>query len=489
MLIDYEFKNSKLLCSYINDAGNVRLKYFPWGRPTKFIPTSDHDKEKSGKYVMWNGKSVKEIYTKYPNKYAVYDFLGSLPSEDQSILFDYKEPNIFFVDIENEILDKKPEPHLAESAILSISIVNKDKALVLGIDPLTKKEISSIENDLNVKYGKKFDKKWGFKYICYNNEYELLLNFFKVYVPVMACISGWNFINYDWVFLVNRARKIGIDPTVASLTGKLKESWKQNDYSEMPAHKIIVDYMELYAKWDTSVKVKESNALDFVAGAILGQEFGKVAYTGDLKHLYNTNKRDFIYYNVVDSVLVQLIHEKQKYIDILYAMATKSKVTVQNGFSTLAITEGILRNKLKDQKNIVLCRDDNFDDGSKAKEGSVSGGFVLPPVRGMSKWTCCYDFASLYPMTIRQFNISADSYKGQKVKGKNYTLFNGHQLQIEKDDIVLLNGSVFKNEIGVVNQVMGEVYADRKSFKKIMMQKHSEWEELKKELKELESDF
>jgi len=30
----------------------------------------------------------------------------------------------------------------------------------------------------------------------------------------------------------------------------------------------------------------------------------------------------------------------------------------------------------------------------------------------MAMWTCCYDFASLYPTTMRQFNISADSYKG-----------------------------------------------------------------------------
>ena len=486
MIVDYEYSNNNLIVSYINKMGNVKVKHFPWHSPTKTIPTTDEDPDKSGKYVMWNGKPVKEIYTKYPNKYSVYNFLDELPKEDQKLIFDYSEPNIFFIDIENEILDKKPEPHLAESAILSISIVNKDKALVLGVDPLTKKEIKSIENDVNEKYGKPFEKRWDFKYVCYKNEYELMLNFFKKYIPAMACLSGWNFISYDWVFLVNRARNIGIDPSVASLTGKLKESWMKNDYSEIPVHKMIVDYMELYEKWDTSVKVKESSSLDFVAGAVLGPEFGKVAYTGDLKHLYKTNKRDFIYYNVVDSVLVQLIHEKQKYIDILYAMATRSRVTVKNGFSTLAITEGILRGKLKTQKNILLCRDDSIDDASKSSEGSVAGGFVLPPVRGMAKWTCCYDFASLYPKTIQQFNISADSYKGQKITGKDYSIFNGHQMKIEETDIVLLNGSVFRNEIGIVNQVMGEVYSDRKKFKKIMMKKHSELEDLKKQLKELE---
>ena len=104
----------------------------------------------------------------------------------------------------------------------------------------------------------------------------------------------------------------------------------------------------------------------------------------------------------------------------------------------------------------------------------------------MATWTCCFDFASLYPTTMRQFNISADSYKGQQVKGKSYSIFNGHQLMIDPDDIVTLNGSVFKNEVGVVTQVMGEVYSDRKKWKKVMFQKHEELEKLKEELKLLE---
>jgi len=104
----------------------------------------------------------------------------------------------------------------------------------------------------------------------------------------------------------------------------------------------------------------------------------------------------------------------------------------------------------------------------------------------MATWTCCFDFASLYPTTMREFNISADSYKGQKVKGKDYSIFNGHQLEIDSDDIVTLNGSVFKNEDGVVTQVMAEVYSDRKKWKKVMNQKHEELEKLKDELKKLE---
>jgi len=483
MLVDWEFRNSNVIISYIDKTGNIKLKYKPWSRPTKFITTGDDDPEKSGRFVTWDGKSVKEIYSKFPNKYSIYDFIDNLPEEERNEIYEYNDPNIFFIDIENEILDKKPQPQLAESAIQSISIVNKDKILVVGTEPLSQSQCDSIQSDVNLHFDK-FSGEYSFKYIQYKNEFDMLYNFFHKLIPKMAVLSGWNFIQYDWVFLVNRARRIGIDPTVASFTRKLIEPFQRNDYAEIPAHRVIVDYMMLFDKWDTSVKVKESISLDFASEKIL--KVKKVNYEGDLKRLHREDYKKFIFYNAIDSALVQKIHEKMKYVDILYGMSVLGKIKIKDALSTLALTEGILRNKLRDQKNIVLVRDEslNDDDGYS----SIKGGWVKDPVRGMATWTCCYDFASLYPTTMQQFNISADSYKGQKVKGKDYSVFNGHQLMVDSEDIVTLNNSVFKKEDGVVTQVMREVYQDRKRWKKQMMEKHIELEDLKEELKRLEEE-
>ena len=484
MLIDYEYKNKKLILSYIDKSGNIKLKYKNWENSTKFIQTSDNDPEKHPKYVTWDGRSVKEIYSKYPNKYSVYDYIDTFTEEEQKELYEYNEPNIFFVDIENEITDSKPQPHLAQNKILSISIVHKNKAMVMGFNPLSEKEQRSIQNDINNDYGKKFNKEYEFKYLQYNNEYELLLNFFKVFVPKMAVMTGWYFISYDWVYLVNRARKIDIDPSIASFTGNLRESNPNDpkDYAELPAHRIIIDYMEIFEKWDTSIKVKESKELDFVADKVLGVK--KVNYEGNLKYLYENDFKKFIYYNAVDSILVQLIHEKMKYADILYSIATLSRITVTTALSTLAVTEGILRKKLRDQKNIVLVKNDSLSVG-----GSVKGGWVKDPIKGMAEWTVCFDFSSLYPTTMRQNNISADCYKGQRIKDKNYAMFNGHEIELSPDDIITINNSVFKKEDGVVTQVMTDIFAQRKSFKNKMMDKGIELSLLKKELEELEKDF
>lgn len=500
MIVDYEYRNKRLIISYIDDYGNIKMKYYPWENPTKFIVTHDTDPEKDPKYKTWDGKAVKTINTNHPNRYSIYDFMDALPEEDKSLIFDYKDPNIFFIDIETEMLDKFVEPNVANSEIQTISIVNKDKVLVLGSRPLGSSESKSIEGNINNHFDK-LGTEYKFMYKEYKSEYDMLLNFFKVLVPKMAVLTGWNFIHYDWVFLVTRARNIGIDPSVASFTNVLREAWDSQDYSEMPAHRIIVDYMELYEKWDTSIKIKESKALDFVSENVLGMK--KVNYEGNLKHLYNTDYTKFVLYNAIDSALVQQIHLKMRYVDILYGVSTLSRIKVTDGFSTLPVTEGILRREMRDQKNIIFAKDpSNVSNGGM----SVKGGWVKDPVVGMNTWTCCFDFASLYPTTIREFNQSADSYKGQVVKERGcnimdmiyklhktdeevYSIHNGKKILLTVEDTITLNGAVFKKEIGVVKKVMGDIYKERKKYKKVMMKANEDMNEMKAELKLLEQDM
>ena len=67
--------------------------------------------------------------------------------------------------------------------------------------------------------------------------------------------------------------------------------------------------------------------------------------------------------------------------------------------------------KLEDcQGNVIFVKDDTKKDGGG--DMSVKGGWVKDPIVGMNTWTCCFDFASLYPTTLQELNISADSYKG-----------------------------------------------------------------------------
>jgi hypothetical protein len=66
---------------------------------------------------------------------------------------------------------------------------------------------------------------------------------------------------------------------------------------ELPAHRLVFDYMQLYEICDTSIKVKESSSLDYVAGKLVG--VNKIKYTGSLSKLYEEDFEKFMYYNTL----------------------------------------------------------------------------------------------------------------------------------------------------------------------------------------------
>ena len=83
-----------------------------------------------------------------------------------------------------------------------------------------------------------------------------------------------------------------------------------------PLHMGILDYMQLYDKYDRSGHVKESNALAFVSGAVL-DGISKINYSGSLQDLYENDFKKYVFYNVIDSVLVYYIDQKLRSMEVL----------------------------------------------------------------------------------------------------------------------------------------------------------------------------
>ena len=68
------------------------------------------------------------------------------------------------------------------------------------------------------------------------------------------------------------------------------------------------------------------------------------------------------------------------------------------------------------------------------------------------------DFASLYPTTMRQFNISPDTYVK---KDKDYIP--------KADEIKCASGAIYKkNEEGILPKILTNFYNQRKAYKKEM---------------------
>jgi DNA polymerase elongation subunit (family B) len=103
----------------------------------------------------------------------------------------------------------------------------------------------------------------------------------------------------------------------------------------------------------------------------------------------------------------------------------------------------------------------------------------------MHQWLTVYDFASLYPTTMRQFNIAPESYKGIKLEDEDgeYCVYDNQRIPIiAGEDILTVNDTVFKLENSVTKQTLENIYNERKKYKKVMLEKK---DELKKKQNEL----
>ena len=508
MLVETQYlgNSKKLVVSYVDKSGDIKLKYYNWDNPMKYIACEDTDLQKHPTFKSWDGKSVKQIEVSHPDRYATYEFLDSLPESEKNEIFEFNLPKIFFIDIETEIVDGFPEAadvldqdgnvtkEGASTQVLSISIVYDDKIILLGLKEMPEDMQQRIKDNTN-KYFQKFGADYKFKYIKYDDEFDMLYAFFYKMIPKMPLLTGWNFLKYDWLYLVNRSRKLSkwtngkqykIDPAVSSLTKRMNKIWSTE--FEVPAHRMIFDYMQLYEICDTSIKVKESSSLDFVANKLVGVE--KIKYNGSLQKLYEDDFETFMYYNAVDSVLVQKIHESRNYISIIYAISSLAQIRIvdvvsqmNNALGSLAITEGVLRNRFRKMDNIVLFRDEKGD-----AESTIAGGWVKDPVVGMNQLVVTYDFASLYPTTQLQFFIAPETFVGIEDPKKRGFCDNGREIDLSKH-VLCVNGAVFEKRISPTLNMLKDVYADRKKAKKVMMDKKEELKSITDQIKELESEL
>jgi DNA polymerase elongation subunit (family B) len=565
MLVETQYKNGKLVVSYVDKTGEIKLKYYNWDNPMKYETCDDNDPQKHPYYKSWDGKHVKQVEVNYPDRYATYEFLDSLPESERNEIFEFNTPKIYFIDIETEIVDGFPEAEDiydkagnltkegAATKVLSISIVYDDKIILLGLRDMPQDMQDRIRKNTTKYFEKIGNVDYKFKYIKFSDEFDMIHSFFYKMVPKMPLLTGWNFLKYDWLYLVNRSRKLTknfngkeyrIDPSISSLTKRMSKQWGTN--YELPSHRMIFDYMQLYEIADTSIKVKESSSLDFVSSKLVGVD--KVKYInsifklnhdstikghnftngeicrqdGDLYYMYigteriNFTKSEFdsyknlfrevnvsnlqklyeedfeiyMYYNAVDSVLVQKIHESRNYISIIFAISSLAQIKIvdvvsqmNNALASLAITEGVLRNRFREQENIVLFKDEKGD-----VESTIAGGWVKDPVVGLNQWVVCYDFASLYPTTQRQFFIAPENFVGLQDKNENTKCTNGRDI-IPEEHVVCVNGSVFRKRLSPTLQMLEEVYADRKKNKKIMMSKKEEIKKVLDEIEKLETEL
>ena len=450
MILDYNFskKRQQFTLSYIKDNGAKALLKYNVGRFKSFYETP------SGKFTNWNGKKCDIRWTDDPCWCDIKTFLRELPQRDRELILSKTNPKLYTADIEVEIDQSEfPDPDEAKYPILTISVVNDDlDAIVMGIkrleDPNNELQQHFIDYLNTCDFYKKLNiKEPHIRHLYFETEREMLRYFLYNVVSKCPVLAGWNFLGFDWRYICNRISRYYPDISLNccsidwSMTYKKFTDFKGNDYRlQMPNHTLIIDMMDVIDTFDMAVMpIKENMSLDYIASeSPVGLH--KIKYDGNLQQLYERDYPRYVFYNAIDSVLVQLIDKCFKTLNSIYTQSLLIENKIQMAMSKIAITESMFFNYFYDH-NIKIVPTNKFE----GERGKLVGAYVREPTPGKHGWVCCNDFASLYPSAIITCNLSIENYMGCLDDGD----FTEQQIEKYKQDpnyFVSVNNCVYKND-------------------------------------------
>lgn len=458
-MIEIEQKDSTLTISYFDENGDVALDRImvPAEEMFEWEYCVGNDKPHPG-VLSWDGKPVKKKRTKFLSKWRIEEFLLSLPAERTANIYSSNSPKKFFIDIEVFVADEWPKPELAKTPVTAITFCHNDKIISMGTKQLTAEQIFSIKRKIEEHISRKVD----FNYLYFKTEYDMLSSFFLKAVQKMPLMTGWNFIGFDWTYLINRCKRLNIDIAPSSPTYKL------NGDLQFPAHRLVVDYLDVYKKWDRVIDIKENNTLDYVAKAALGVP--KIKYPGTLQDMYENDFESYIFYNAVDTKLVEMIDKKINTMQTFLTLGNITKVEANRAFSPIWMAEAAMA-----RENWARGRVFPKTEKMTKKREAYEGAFVVDPKTGLYEWVASFDFASLYPSIMRQWNISPESYM--------HNVDKNEQVDTEKY-IKASSGAVFKKDKdSVFRTILAEYYGKRKVAKKVYMEIEEEIEQLQRYIK------
>lgn len=444
MILDYNYNkmSRRFYVSYIDEDGNKRVwdKNVARFKSYRYSPT--------GKYRNWNDLACEEYWTDDPSKFDIKTFIRELPDEVRQKFSMKAFPKLFTFDIECEFdqVEGKSDPN--RHAITSISLCSPSlNTVVFGTKRLSNDEIEYIRQNVieYIKsipfYSRTTDCDPKFEYVYFENERLMLEYFLKNIVARVPILSGWNCVNFDWWYIVNRIRSQFPHLSIASascinqIESRLAISnfGAVNERLPMPIHTFICDMMEVI-QWDhTVMPIKDNVSLDYIAIESLGK--GKINYDGDLQDLYENDYKRYVYYNAIDSALVQLINKRFKTIDVFYIYSLYTSEKIEKTFGQIALSEALVWNYFYDIGKKVV-----FVDWERPPS-NVVGAYVKQPKPGLRQFISCNDFASLYPSTIITTNISFEN-----LIDDDFTEEELERYRKDKNYFVSVNGNVYRTD-------------------------------------------
>jgi DNA polymerase elongation subunit (family B) len=245
----------------------------------------------------------------------------------------------------------------------------------------------------------------------FDNEADMLETFLDL-IQEADIISGWNSEGYDVPYTVNRVTRVlsKEDTKRFCLWGQLPKKREYEKYGKSAVTydfhgRVHLDSLELYRKY--TYEERHTYRLDAIGEMEIGEN--KTIYEGTLDQLYNNDFHKFIVYNRQDTLLLNKLDDKLKFIDLANKLAHECTVLLQTTMGAVAVTEQAIINECHRRGFQVpnrQKRDDNADN-------SAAGAYVAYPKEGLQDWIGSLDINSLYPSAIRALNMGPETIVGQ----------------------------------------------------------------------------
>lgn len=389
----------------------------------------------------------------------------------EEIQFDYNLISVVTIDIEVSQEGGNPNIELADKEILTITVRKNNDIYCFGYK----------------EYEPKTERTY---YYRFDDEGDLLIEFLDILRELDPdIISGWNVEMFDIPYIIHRINRVLGQEFTNQLSpwGLIDSRVIEGRFGKPQTVYTIIgvtvlDYLQLYKKF--SYSPQERYNLDYIAHVELQEK--KIDYHeyGNLKTLYRENFTMYMDYNIHDVNLVYRLDVKMKLIEQCVTLAYKGKVNYIDAFTSVRLWDIIIHNFLLERKVVVPRHKDN------SKMGTIVGAYVKDPLVGAHKWVVSFDFTSLYPKVIQQFNISPDTFQrmygfryggGEKPASvddiiRNPMLVPTEYLQ-KNNETIAANMALFsKNKQGFLPAIMEQLFKERAEFKKKMLTAEKELE-------------
>jgi DNA polymerase elongation subunit (family B) len=452
--------------------------------PTLFVTANKETRHKTldGKYVKpIKFESVREARDFMKRYEGVQDFdvfgyerflyqymSDKFPQEEMK--FDMSVMNIMSLDIEVESENGFPNVEDVAEKVLCITIkdFNSKQLITWGV-----REYDNKREDV--------------KYICCDNERDLLLKFLDYWVQnTPDVITGWNVYLYDIPYLARRIDRIlgekykkSLSPWNLIQEREIYIQGRKNLAYDL-AGVSCLDYLDLYRKF--TYTNQESYRLDHIAMIELGEQKLDHSEFENFKDFYTYNWQKFIDYNIHDVELVDRMEDKMRLIELCLTMAYDARQNYEDVYSQVKTWDNIIFNFLR-KDNIVVPQKANHK-----KDSAYAGAYVKEPIPGSYDWVVSFDLNSLYPHLIMQYNISPETLQDARHDSATVDKILSKQCIIPGPYAVCANGAQYQTDVqGFLPKLMSQMYNDRVVFKKRMLAAKQAYEH--KPTKELEKEI